>query len=123
MVVDGVEVLRMIRDGEIKDKTKIKDDCKTYVYDSKVGSFFEDDANDDGNHIMHYFTDIEFSRTKFEILSEDKEINIQAIEEIEKIDFNGIDGRANLDIKSAREIGQKINALVKAVKQLDKKIK
>lgn len=62
----------------------------------------------------------------FEILLEkdeekDEEIDIQSIKELEKLDFDGIGGRANLDIKSAKEIGLKINELIKAVKKLDKK--
>lgn len=69
--------------------------------------------------MMDYYTNREFASAKFEILSEeDKEIDIQAIEEYEECIIN--QASSSEDIK---DLARKYNILTKAIKQLDKKIK
>lgn len=132
-VVDGVELFRMIRDGEIKDKTKIKEvkhDDRIYEYDAEVESFlvinrienyFGIDKNE--NSIMYYYTDKEFASREFEILSEEnEEIDIQSIELFGEI-RDVSDWSNNTLSHNQRSIISKVNKLIKALKQLDKKIK
>ena len=114
MVVDGVEIMRMIRDNEFKDGDEIEEDRRIFKYNADIESFFEVDG--DENHIMHYYTDKEFASAKFEILSEeDEEIDIQAmIEFILPTTWLAEEGEIMC-------IRGKINELIKAVKQLDQK--
>lgn len=115
MIVDGVEILRMIRDGEIEDKTRIKDEeyeDVIFEYDTRRDGFITIDEAE--NSIMNYYTDKDFASTKFEILSEeDEEIDIQAIKELEVFE----------ERVTTAKIIDTINDLVKAIKQIDKKIK
>lgn len=68
----------------------------------------------DDRNLLKIISDKDFSNEKFEILSEeDKEIDIQAIELMEH-NFHETEGED--DIK------EKINELIKAVKQLDIKL-
>ena len=68
---------------------------------------------------MNYYTNKDFSETEFKILSkEDKEIDIQALQETIIGDFYDADG--NIDVE---EISNIFNDITKAIKQLDKKIK
>ena len=61
----------------------------------------------------------EFASYKFEILSEeDEEIDIDSIKNL--AEFDEI---ADYDLKSVKANTNKINELIKAVKQLNKKIK
>ena len=109
-VVDGVELLRMIRDGEIKiNKTKIIDTSTKEEY------IFDDNniRNKHFDNLLDQVCDIEFIRKNFEILSEeDEEINIDDIKELDTI-----------RTYQNYELAIKINELIKAIKQLDKKIK
>lgn len=110
MVVDGIEILRMIRDNEFKDGDEIKEDKKIFKYNESVESFFKDDEAE--NPMMYYYTDKDFASAEFEILTkEDKEIDIQAIGE-----YKTIYTERCID----KEVRDKINELIKAVKQLDK---
>ena len=76
-----------------------------------------------GFSISNYLDDIDFAKAKYEILSE--EIDIDSIEELYTNDIKSVGesetkcwtGR-NLDIAFAN----KINELIKAIKQLNKKI-
>ena len=69
--------------------------------------------------MMDYYTNREFASAKFEILSEeDKEIDIQALQETIIGDFYDADG--NIDVE---EISNIFNDIIKPLKQLDKKIK
>jgi hypothetical protein len=119
-IVDGVELLRLIRDGEIKEnKTKIIDKASEEKY-----LFFDGNITDEqGVDLLYQVSDIDFATGKFEILSEeDEEIDIQAI-----IFFNEVRDLSTWSngilSENQREIFKKIRELTKAVKQLDKKIK
>ena len=112
MVVDGVELLRMIRDDEIKICQHIKGlaDDNEYYYDGTNITNLTDYKN-----LLASIPDIVFVKSRFEILSdENEEIDIQAIEEIKQ---------PNNNIAGISYAQEKINELIKAVKQLDKKIK
>lgn len=71
--------------------------------------------------MMDYYTNREFASAKFEILSEeDKEIDIQAIEEDRvTCEINNLDNAKFVIRKNEDNIAM----LIKAIKQLDKKIK
>lgn len=118
MIVDGVELMRMIRDGKIKDETLIEDKeyNKKFKYNAEIESFYN--INEEEYEMMHYYTDKEFASAKFEIISE--EIYIQAIEEIKTLSS---DAKGRINLEGAIAIAHKINDIIKAVKQLDKKIK
>lgn len=112
MVVDGVELLRMIRDGEIKEYKDIKDleSDKLYYFD---GHNIVDREN--YKNLLANIPDLSFVKKQFEILSEEEEeIDIDSIEEIIFL-TNANDNEI--------DIGKKVNELVQAVKQLNRKIK
>lgn len=114
MIVDGVELLRMIRDEEIKEGTKIRYKNETYFFNG-VNIEKEDKARRE--YLTKWLDDLIFASSEFEILLEEKEepiIDIQAIEEI-----NFLTGANDNEL----DIGNKMNELIKAVKQLDKEMK
>lgn len=122
MIVDGITLLTMIRDGAIKENTKFKDNLgEEYIYkDDGYGGLIlykEDTLNNE-----YYTPDYSFFTDKditFEILSEqEEEIDIEAIEEIP----NKILNLEDLE-EYIIDYHNKINDLIKAVKQLNKKIK
>ena len=77
--------------------------------------------DDKSKSLLEIIPDSYFARGEFEILSEeDKEIDIQAMKELIEFDENEMDLYDNYSIAVNR---QKINELIKVVKQLDKKIK
>ena len=86
-------------------------------------SLFNKDDNDliDKEHFLDIFINDAY---KFEILSEeDKEIDIDSIEEVKHIyiynlppNVESVDDRVTIN-------EEKINEIIKAIKQLDKKIK
>ena len=121
-IVDGVELLRMLRDGEIERGRKIKVSYDTNYSDVYYFS---------GCNIRHLKGDYEIGserllnkKFKYELL--DEEIDIQAIKEMnlfsvsnwEKLD----DIKLFLD-NNFKQTTDKYNELIKAVKKLDKKIK
>lgn len=121
MTVDGVELLRLIRDGELKENTKLIDDFD-YEY------FYEKDECED--LILYKFDNIVhkkiipdytmFPNNHFKILSEDEEIDIDNIKELNKngtFEFGKIKDQKIIDMQN------KINELLKAVKQINRKIK
>lgn len=121
MTVDGVELLRLIRDGELKENTKLIDDFD-YEY------FYEKDECED--LILYEFDNIVhkkiipdytmFQNNHFKILSEYEEIDIDSIEELNKngtFEFGKIKDQKIIDMQN------KINELLKAVKQINRKIK
>jgi acetylglutamate synthase len=112
MIVGGVELLRMIRDDEIKFNTKIKRTSRylkeTYVY---TGCNLREIKSDNEIGSEKLLDD----KATYEII---EEINIQAIKEFEESNIEG--ATCSEDIK---DLARKYNILTKAIKQLDKKMK
>ena len=129
-VVDGVELLRMIRDREMRNNQEILDTTTKNIfhYNEDLQTFFGEDGEDMLDNYYMY----EFAESKFKILSEeDKETDIDSIEELSKrIKFNYdvekyTDNEINNNFYQITEIIneciEKQNELIKAVKQLDKR--
>ena len=120
-IVDGVELLRLIRDREIKVNDKVK--YGNIIFTLKKGNLYNFLVDENGNDLEEHGLSTElmiYPECKFEILSneeEEKEIDIEKIESLKTISFNNF---GNLDYESSRKITDKINELVIAVKQLDK---
>ncbi len=115
MIVDGVELLRMIRDEEIKDGTIIKcEETGALIVENGLICFKNLMMEDEERH--RPIAQITIMKYKFEILSEEneEEIDIQAIEEI-----HFLTGANDNEL----DIGNKINEIIKAIKQIDKKLK
>lgn len=117
-VVDGVELLRMIRDGEIKNGTTIN----LYLDQHQIGEYYLNDKqiiNKCEERLIddEFFIDTFISNSsKFEILSEeDEEIDIDNLTEMNLLSESNIGEKINI-------ITQNINELIKAVKQLNKKL-
>ena len=119
MLVDGVELLRMIRDGEIKDKTRIKNTYKhefivniNEISDGKIISIDNLENEEISlSELMNY---------NFEILSEeDEEIDIEAIEE-PKVSRHMVNLEDAIYVISQNE--KDISILKKAVKQLNRQL-
>ena len=115
-IVDGVELLRLIRDGKIKNKQtfeNINEDL-LLTYENGVLYYYNERVESDCELFKDYSLN-SVLKCNFEILSEeDEEIDIQSIEEFE---FGEIEDKNNYETR------YKINELIKAVKKLDKKIK
>ena len=111
-IVDSSQLLDLAKNGFLKNGTKIisnDEDKFEYVF---KGETFWDDRNEEMavSELMYH---------RFEILSEeDKEINIQNIHELQEFTNNRL-----YDTNSIHANRQKINKLIRIVKQLDKKIK
>ena len=73
--------------------------------------------------MMDFYTNKEFASTKFEILTEDEEIDIDSITKIYTNDIKAV-GESETKCWTGRKLdivfANKINELIKAVKQLDK---
>lgn len=125
MVVDGIELLRMIRDGELKNGDKVQAIYNNFkmTYFLGRGALYSDELIQNSKTEMHVSV---LMARKFEILTkEDKEIDIQAIEEFEIGGCNVKMGDTWVSTESLVNdmLLDKTNQLIKAVKQLDKKIK
>ena len=119
-VVDGVELLRMIRDGEIKDGTefKVNNYDSVYIYIAELG--IKNKACDD--YIDDVLTLKGIADAKFKILlSEDEEIDIDSIEELNDIHYYDV---SRMTVKETDEyhalIANTLKDVIKAVKQLNK---
>ncbi len=124
MIVDGVELLRMIKDKEFKDKDIIVD-MKTsniFKYNKNVDTFYNKEVE-----MFDCYYLFEFVTSKFEIIEneEDKEIDIDSIEELYTNDIKSV-GESEIKCWTGRNLdiafANKINELIKAIKQLNKKI-
>ena len=117
-IVDGVELLRLIRDGEIKNKetfNNINEDL-LLTYENGVLYYYNERTECDCELFRDYSLN-SVLKCNFEILSEeDEEIDIQSIKEIDiTLDFNDVE-----KWEDEMQIASKINELIKAVKKLDK---
>lgn len=117
-IVDGVELLRMIKENKFEDGVEIRAKVTTnqiYVYSAYYRNFTHKKTGNQLKAQEYVFWD-------FEILSEEKEeeIDIQAIEEDRvTCEINNLDNAKFVIRKNEDNIAM----LIKAVKQLDKKVK
>ena len=112
MIVDGIELLRMIRDGKFEDGDEIISNT-TIITKYEYSSLYNNFTNvKTGTQL----TVQEYVFWSFYIPEENKEIDIQAIEKISIRPFTGF-----TDV--CEYIEKKGNEIIKAVKQLDKKLK
>ena len=119
-IVDGVELLRMIRDGEIKENQEMLNinKNKRYYFDGACIM-----GKKEFEVLLSNISDVSFSRMKFEILSEeDEEIDIDSIEELNDTNYDFINMTAT-DLNYYHKLTRtRLNELIKAVKQLNKKL-
>ena len=102
------KLIQAIADGEIKKGTKFKDkDKKEVEWDGNNFVFI-----DSGRDYTSVLSDIYFINEEFELIED--EIDIDNIEELKSV-TNNIDGTICMMCK--------INELVQAVKQIDKRVK
>lgn len=102
------ELIKAIADGEIKKGTKFKNkDKKEVEWNGNNLVFIDLDEN-----YMSIISDIYFINEEFEVIED--EIDIDNIEELKSV-TNNIDGTICMMCK--------INELVQAVKQIDKRVK
>lgn len=127
-VVDGVELLRMIRDEELVNGDKIKFGGEIFILNIEEREFYVKGKPGQKQYsLFQCWTVDNIFDFKFEILSEeDEEIDIDSIEEIDLFN-NGIGFKdVYLVMRSYdsnfKKITDKYNELIKAVKQLNKKL-
>lgn len=119
MIVDSLELLRMIRDGEIKAGTEIIFGKQKLYFDGDNIVFKEGKTK-----LLSILWDKNFANSDFEILSEqDEEINIEAIEELSAEISYRTPNSAFVWSDREKIIVEQQNKILKAVKQLNKKIK
>ena len=140
-IVDGVELLRLIRDKELKDGTKIKSRTydKIFEFDKEKQNVYVEDSTED---LFDYMYLNEIIADKFEILSEeDEEIDVQSIEHKELDILQEVLGKCDLWqgnedyilkvinennnrlVNAILKVSNENKTILKAIKQLDKKIK
>lgn len=108
MIVDGAKLLELVKDNKFEDGEEIRPQITTnaiYVYSAYYRNFTDKKT---GNQL----TVQEYIFWTFDIPEKNKEIDIQAIEEIL---FFG-------ECTTIKDTTEKINELIKAVKQLDIKL-
>lgn len=103
----GWELMKAIADGEIKEGSKIKINEDIYMFCE--GNFIGDNT---GYYLTDIYNDIDFATAKFELIEDG--IDIDNIEEYKQ---EHTERCIDIDIRN------KINELIKAVKQIDKRIK
>jgi hypothetical protein len=112
-IIDGVELLRMIRDKELKENTKFKIIGSGRIYEYRGGDKIYDFSEETNMRACWLIG------TKFEILSDD-EIDIDSILEI---DINDDYKYTEQDIEHLIHFFTGyLNKIIKAVKQLNKKL-
>lgn len=121
-IIDGIELLKMIKDGKIPYRTKINivSDNETLKFYTIYGKYRQLHLIRDDNGKIEDIRCIDTEDLlthKFEI-EEQEEIDIQSYKEL-LLDQLRERKHTNADIYM---LGTQINALIKAVKQLDKKI-
>lgn len=128
MKYKGYELLKAIADGEIKEETKFKclnEKPMQYYPDSNIYRY------EHGNFLGRFggFNILSIVNKDFEIVRKQEEIDIDSIEKLSKIAYAEI----NLNKKGSKKdvkftdkeiiLAEKINQLIKAVKQIDKRVK
>ena len=119
-----IDLLNKMANGE-EVPEKIKYDNDIFIYDKDRKDYIHQ-LDSDGwvsetllfkMRDVHFFEG--FINVKVEIIEEEPEIDIQGIEELQE--YLHIGDKQEEDVKDRTNI--KINELIKAIKQLDKKIK
>ena len=103
----GWELMKAIADGEIKEGSKIKINEDIYIFCE--GNFMSDSTI---HFLTDIYNDIDFATAKFELIEDG--IDIDNIEEYKQ---EHTERCIDIDIRN------KINELIKAVKQIDKRVK
>lgn len=129
-IVDGIELLRMIRDREIEERNTIikKKSGVIYIYKDEIIKLDEVlPFYTKGTSIFDICSIKIFLYDEFEILSEDEKIDIDSIEEIDLFDngigFDDIGTVKQSYDRNFEKITDKYNELIKAVKQLNNQMK
>ena len=124
MKVDGITLLQMIKNKEIKDNTKIIDNTgKRYIYYDSTGNLNEITqliGDDEETERMYQFTPYQLINYTFEIIEE-----IEKPKNIEELSFKYTNtyGNASQHKASEKDIINKINEISKAVNYLLKQDK
>lgn len=127
-IVDGVELLRMLKNKEIKDFTKIYVEpsfstaYRFYIMKGiyiQIHMYREDIKGIEKDVEIRALDTNDLLNKNFVLPEEDEEIDIQSIKGIDiNLDFNNVE-----KWEDEMQIASKIDELLKAIKQLDKKIK
>lgn len=118
-IYEGWELIKAIEDGKIKDGSRFKAGYGTFI--ARDGYLFVEYDN-----IQEYANSFEL-KWEFELIED--EIDIDSIEKLSKIAYAEI----NLNKKGSKKdvkftdkeiiLAEKINQLIKAVKQINKRVK
>ena len=103
----GWELMKARADGERKEGSKIKINENIYIFCE--GNFMSDST---GYYLTGIYNDIDFATAKFELIED--EIDIDNIEEYKQ---EHTERCIDIDIRN------KINELIKVVKQIDRRVK
>lgn len=111
-----IDLLNKMANGENVPK-EIEVDKKRYTYDILEFFYKMEDTGDDLLELCTVYSSYLLLNKEATIIEEDEDINIQDIEELEYVEDYEAD---KTDIRLNRD---KINELIKAVKELDRRIK
>ena len=131
MIVDGVELLRLIRDGELNPKTKIyiekeENPYKFYISKGIYNAIHLYRIEGKKEIVVRVLDTEDLLNDKYIIPEEDEEIDIQAIKEMNLFSVSNWEELDDIKLfldNNFKQITDKYNELIKAVKQLNKKIK
>ena len=117
--VNGFEIFKMMQEGKFKDGDEIKDFLNDIVFRFGQENFWDYDGED----ILNSYFLSEFLNKEFDIMTiEETEIDIQAIYDFDEVrDLSTWSNETLSD--NQRTLIKRVSQLIKAIKQLDKKIK
>lgn len=122
-IVRGIELLNMIANGEFKNGDKIIErnvySHNEYSYKDTKNDFYCDEEN---RWLLSAFNIKTIMGINFEILSETEEIDIDSIEEVSEKQFKLPNGIQNQISYREQEERAKINEIIKAIKQMNRKL-
>ena len=135
MIVDGVELLRLIRDGEIEENISIKELNNDLIITLKNNVLYYYNVRTEEECELFEDYDLSILKCKFKIElknkilkqeeKEEEEIDIQSIKELDPCAMvpDAINGtKLYYSVQEGLIIKQQ-NRIIKALKQLDRKIK
>ena len=121
-----IELLSEIELGNIKERTKIERTNKDDTWKEELIYLNGGLITECGDDIFETYTLLTLLHSEFTLIEEPEEIDIKGIEEIDLFDNgqNFIDTKFTIGCYDGNfiKIGDIINELIKAVKQLDRKI-